>query len=76
MKTPIKNLEIESVHLGKGTQAIIIDWSANIGFGQLAIFKNEDGEWEVDSECMGEEFVKLVINKWIESLKEKRGNES
>lgn len=46
-----------------------LKWEASIGFGTLSFMYNtEKRNWEYDSECMGEEFCKAVLNKWIEDM--------
>ena len=62
----------------------ILGWNSNIGFGELTISKShtdneryeeiefKDGDWEVQTECMSDndnkEFIKLVLDKFIEKL--------
>lgn len=62
----------------------ILGWNSNIGFGELTISKShidneryeeiefKDGDWEVQTECMSnnddKEFIKLVLDKFIEKL--------
>lgn len=41
---------------------IVIDWVANVGWGQLTIEKYEDGHIEVDSEHMSPAFVAQVMD--------------
>lgn len=49
--------------------AFKVMWDANVGFGELLfMYDTEKEEWTYDTECMGEEFCKLVLNKWIELL--------
>ena len=67
----IENLQIDEVNCfnsesGKG---IVISWSANIGFGELTLYqrKGED-TWEADTECMGKDFVRMVLNKWVDEM--------
>lgn len=57
----------------KGEGRIILSWSANIGYGELTLYRdNEDDKWKADTECMckGEdkEFIRMVLNKWIEGI--------
>lgn len=48
-----------------------LNWEANTGFGQLTFMHDTSTkEWSYDSESMGEEFCKAVLNKWLESLME------
>jgi hypothetical protein len=46
---------------------IEISWVAHIGFGILTIHKTEEG-FEVETECLGEEFYKDIIDKFKEYL--------
>ena len=69
----ITNLSIDEVECfnNETTSGVIISWSANIGFGQLTIYK--DGEkWKADTECMcskeDKEFIHMVMNKWIDDM--------
>ena len=62
----IENLEV--VDVSHNPHAIDIAWTANIGFGHITFYKTENGEWEVDDEYMGMDFVRLVVNKWLESV--------
>lgn len=47
-----------------------LKWTANIGFGSLTFLYNSvTREWSYDDECMGKDFCKAVLNKWIDDLK-------
>jgi len=65
------NVEIDSV--GTWTKheynngGIRINWSANIGFGQLDIFMNKEGRLIVDSEYMGKDFVLEVLEALVDN---------
>lgn len=66
--TPIKDLEITDVCiLSKTGEGFIIQWTANIGFGEL-IFYKKDGKWYADTECMSKDFCKLLFDKFLESV--------
>lgn len=51
-----------------------LNWDSNIGFGEMTFSKNKNDEsnWEVQTECMSDnkdkEFIKLVLDKFIEKL--------
>lgn len=46
---------------------IAISWSADdIGFGEITIVKDKDGSIRIQSECMGKEFVKAVLDKLVD----------
>ena len=51
-------------HVLPPTSGIQISWVANVGWGQLTIYQFEDGSMAIDSECMGREFVKQVLNAY------------
>lgn len=47
---------------------IVLSWSANIGFGELTIYK--DGEkWIADTEYLGKDFAKAIWVEWLKSMK-------
>jgi len=51
-----------------------LSWDSNIGFGEMTFSKNKNEEsgWDVQTECMSnnedKEFIKLVLDKFIEKL--------
>jgi hypothetical protein len=47
----------------KSRHVVVIDWAAKgIGFGQITIAQHpEEGPAEIESECMGTEFVQAVL---------------
>lgn len=52
-------------------EGIVLSWSANIGFGELTIYRDKeggDGKWHADTECLGEDFVRMVLNKWVDDM--------
>jgi len=46
---------------------INIDWSANVGFGQLGIIINKNGKVFLDTEFMGRDFAKQILNKIVDN---------
>lgn len=61
----IDNLEIVEVCvLGDG---FVIRWSANIGFGEITFYKAKD-KWYADTEYMGTDFCKQVLDKFLETV--------
>jgi len=62
MKLKKDTLIIEEVTLANKT--IIIDWTCNLGFGQLIITTDNKYKFWIDSEYMGSEFVQEVLNKF------------
>lgn len=60
-------IEISYVHAEKDT--IFIGWTANIGFGVLTI--EQCGQiFEIETETLGEEFYKQVLDKAKEYILE------
>lgn len=46
---------------------IVLSWSANIGFGELTIYK--DGEkWIADTERLGKDFAKAILVEWLKGM--------
>ncbi len=47
-----------------------IYWQGNIGFGEYTVYKDENGIWNADSECMDSKddrwFLKLLMEDFIE----------
>lgn len=61
------NIEINYVHFN--TNCVCIGWSANIGFGVLTIHQDKDDEpFEIETECLGEDFYKQVLDKFKDYL--------
>jgi hypothetical protein len=64
----IKDLEIVDVHiLSAVCESFVISWSANIGFGEVLFYK-EDDKWCADTECMSKDFCKLLFDKFLENV--------
>lgn len=55
----------------KGYKGFCLNWDSNIGFGQMTFIKRAD-KLQVETECMSDnddkEFIKLVLDKFIEKL--------
>ena len=61
------NIKINYVHFN--INCVYIGWSANIGFGVLTIHQdNDDKPFEVEIECLGDNFYKQVLDKFKEYL--------
>lgn len=63
------DVRINYIHFCSGT--MIIGWSANIGFGQLTIYRvdfDEGEKFEFDTECLSNEFRDEVLSKVAEYL--------
>ena len=67
----ISDLEITSVRMYDCT--MIIDWSANIGFGQYTIYRDDNGVLCAETECLDTNqdrtFSKMLFDKFVESLR-------
>lgn len=50
------------------TSGVVIDWTATVGWGQLTIYKLQDGSIEIDSECMSENFIRQVMAAFAEYI--------
>lgn len=61
--------EITSVQMYPHTNGFRLDWQAKgFGFG-IILFTVQDDKVILDSECMSKEFVKKVLDKFLESCK-------
>ena len=65
----MKDYDIEINYVHFNTNCAYIGWSANIGFGVLTIHKDSDDKpFEVETECLGDNFYKQVLDKFKEYL--------
>lgn len=65
----MKKYEIEINYIDIEEKTIYIGWGAkDIGFGVLTINKQEENEFYVETETMGREFYKQVLEKTNEYL--------
>lgn len=71
----IEHLQIDKVDCFKSeqTSGLVISWSANIGFGELTLYKqNDEDKWKADTECLcnneDKDFMRMVLNKWIDDM--------
>ena len=70
----IENLQIDEVNCFENSRGngVIISWSANIGFGELTLYREEDNKWKAYTECMcnneDKEFIRMVLNKWVDEM--------
>ena len=69
------NLKVDGVELFEldGEKGFVIEWSADIGFGEYAfIKKNSSGLWTADSEGMDSDddkaFGKKLLELWMEKM--------
>ena len=69
-----KEIVVNDVDLvgSENNPLFILRWDSNIGFGEMTFFNGEDG-LSVDTEYMSDdtdkEFIKLVLDKFVEKLK-------
>lgn len=61
----IANLVIIAVRMIK--DGFVIRWSANIGFGEVTFYKEAD-KWYADTEYMGKDFCKRLLDKFLETV--------
>lgn len=68
----INDVEIDCCFKNEKYEGFRFNWDSNIGFGQMTFLKNEDGTIDVETETMSDnndkEFIKLVLDKFIEKL--------
>lgn len=62
-----KDYEIEINYVHMDCDCMVVGWSANVGFGQLTMYKHGDN-FEVETECMGKEFYRQVLEKLVEYM--------
>lgn len=71
----IQDLTIDDVDIyvnSMGACRILFSWSANIGFGEYALYYNaRTKKWEADSECMDKGDDKDFLKSLLEKLAEK-----
>ena len=76
MKIDKETLEIADVHFwgenSKSKGGMKIEWSCNLGFGEMCFIKGEDGEYAALTECMcineDKEFIEMILEKFKEML--------
>lgn len=67
----VDNLRIDYINFDK--DVMLIGWSANIGFGVLTINWQEKKDYcnyhfAIETECLGEDFYKQVMDKAFEYM--------
>jgi len=72
----IENLTIDNVEAfaNEKYEGIVFEWSANIGFGELTLYREIDSnEWKADTEYMckddDKDFLKMILNEWVNKIK-------
>lgn len=67
----INDVEIDSSFKNEKYEGFTLNWDSTIGWGQMTFLK-EEGKIKVETECMSsnedKEFIKLVLDKFIEKL--------
>lgn len=70
-KVSINNVELSNCFKNEKYEGFILSWDSNIGFGEMTFLK-QDNKTVVETECMSsnkdKEFIKLVLEKFIENL--------
>lgn len=56
-----KDFKVSVDNVEFNEQAMIIEWSGDIGWGKCVLLKNADGKLDIDDEYMGREFVKVLM---------------
>jgi hypothetical protein len=50
---------------------IVIAWgTVSAGFGELTLYRDDCGDWLCDSECMGQEFVRSVLARLADTIRD------
>lgn len=67
----VRNVEVFTNHKYEG---IVFEWSANIGFGELTLYKEVGtNEWKAETEYMckddDKDFLKMILNEWVNKIK-------
>ena len=67
MNPKYEGLEVHDVHCHADGKGFTIGWVApKIGFGEITVWTgDEDKKLHVDTECMSDEFVGLVLSKIV-----------
>lgn len=70
----MKNPKVKINYVSTFGDGFVIGWNKNgIGFGELS-FKTTPNGYELDSECMGEEFCKEVFEAFVKKFLKKQSN--
>ena len=67
-KHEIYDVKFEGIWCNSDSVGFRIKWNSNIGFGQFDFLTkgNKPDKLFIDSEYMGKEFVKAVLNKMVD----------
>ena len=69
MNPKYEGLEVGDVLMHANGKGFSVEWDApKIGFGELTVWLGEDGKLHVDTECMSNEFVALVLSKLVDFM--------
>ena len=64
MNEKYEGLEVTNVSIHADFKGFTISWVApRIGFGELTVWIGNDKKLHVDTECMSNEFVSVVLSK-------------
>ena len=64
MNPKYEGLVVDGVRIHADRKGFTVEWIApKLGFGEVTIWMGEDGKLHVDTECMDDEFVSLVLSK-------------
>lgn len=71
MKLNKDTIVIDDFHVfsNEEYEGIKIRWVANIGFGEVTIYKEKASDrWQIDDEFMGKDFVNTLLSKAVETF--------
>lgn len=69
MNEKYEGLIIDDVTVGKSGRSFFIEWAApKLGFGEIRVTLGDDGKLHIDTECMSDEFVSLVLSKIVDHM--------
>lgn len=66
MNPKYEGLEVSGVSIHEDNRGFSIEWDApKLGFGEVTIWIGNDAKLHIDTECMSNEFVALVLSKIV-----------
>lgn len=67
-KSKNKDFKVSVDNVMFGEQSMIIEWSGDMGWGQCILLIGADGKIDIDDECMGREFVKVLMADMVDNF--------
>jgi len=71
MKYELFSADLGGVYKDKDHVAIVVEWSADIGFGEIIIKQYANDDIVMDTELMGKDFVRDVLHKFVDDAVER-----